>query len=166
MSATSTDTLTWDLTRPITKTSRGYWVLVAALPWKLVIAWGSLKRGFDRRFIRSVVVFASLLLATWTILVFALGVYWAWQAGAERLWWYQTAISWHWYLALGLLLPFLFHLWQKWPRPRRTDLTSRRSALKLLGIGAGALALWGLSETITLQREDPERPRSATSRSW
>ncbi|MDX1436508.1 MAG: molybdopterin-dependent oxidoreductase [Anaerolineales bacterium] len=136
------------------------WVLVAILPWKLVIAWGSLRRGLDRRFIRSVVVLASLVLATWTVLVFALAVYWAWRAGAERLWWYQTAISWHWYLALGLLLPFLFHAWQKWPRPRRTDLTSRRSALKLLGLGAGALALWGLSETLTLQREDPQQARS------
>jgi DMSO/TMAO reductase YedYZ molybdopterin-dependent catalytic subunit len=138
------------------------WVLVGLLPWKLIIVWGSLKRGVDRRFIRSVVVAASLLLAGWTLLVFGLALYWAWQAGPERLWWYQTAISWHWYLALGLLVPFLFHVWQKWPRPRLSDFASRRGALKLLGLGAASLGFWAASEALSAFRAGGSRRLSAS----
>ena len=133
------------------------WALVGILPWKALIVWGSLKRGIDRRFIRSAVVAASLVLAGWTILVFGLALVWAWQAGPERVWWYQTAISWHWYLALGLLIPFIFHVWQKWPRPRASDFASRRGALKLLGLGAASLAFWSASEAFSAFRAGDKR---------
>jgi hypothetical protein len=135
------------------------WAVVGLLPWKGYIILRSLKRGVDKRFKRSIVVVLSLVLAAWTVLVFVLAVIWAWTPGLERAWLYQTTISWHWYLALGLLIPFIFHIWQKWPRPRPTDFTSRRSALKLIGVGAAAVALWGVSEIIAAFREDPEQPR-------
>lgn len=136
------------------------WALVGLIPWKGVIIWGSLRRGFDRRFIRSVVLVVSLLLAVWTLSVIGLALFWSWRAGPERLWWYQTAVSWHWYLALGLLVPLLFHAWQKWPRPRKADFTTRRGFLKLLGLSASALGLWGISAALSTRREDPERPET------
>jgi hypothetical protein len=135
------------------------WAVVGLLPWKGLIIVRSLKRGLDKRFIRSVVVVISLVLAIWTLLVFGLALFWVWTPGLERTWLYQTTLSWHWYLALGLLLPFIFHVWQKWPRPRPTDFTSRREVLKLIGVGVAAVALWGVSEVITAFREDPEQPR-------
>jgi len=138
------------------------WGIVGLLPWKGIIIVRSLNRGLDKRFKRSVVVVLSLVLAAWTLLVFTLAIYWAWSPGLERTWLYQTTLSWHWYLALGLLIPFIFHVWQKWPRPRAADFTSRRSAIKLIGLGTAALALWGVSELITAFREDPEQPRRKT----
>ena len=138
------------------------WSLAGLAPWKILIAWRSLRRGLDRRFKRSVVVMASLLLAVWLLAVFFLALYWGWYVGPERLWWYQTAVSWHWYLALGLLVPLLFHLWQRWPRPRRADFISRRSALQLLAVGGAATALWGVSRRFSGERADPLRPESPT----
>jgi hypothetical protein len=138
------------------------WMLVAILPWKGVIVWGSLKRDFDKRFIRSVAVIISLLLAAWAIFVFGLALFWVWRAGPERLWWYQTALSWHWYLGLGLLLPFIFHVWQRWSRPRRTDFISRRSALKLIGLSVASVTLWGISEAYSKFRRDTDRPSLST----
>ena len=138
------------------------WAVVGLIPWKGMIILRSLKRGLDKRFKRSVVVVLSLVLLAWTLLVFGLGLYWAWTPGIERHWLYQTALNWHWYLALGLLLPFIFHLWQKWPRPRAMDFTSRRSALKLIGVGTAAVAFWAVSEFISAFREDPEQPRRIT----
>ncbi len=137
------------------------WGLVALLPWKFLIAAVSLKRRTSRFFTKAL----SILLAVWAIFVFALALYWTWQAGPEQLWWYTAAISWHWYLALSLLVPFGIHVWQKWPRPRRNDLFSRRAALKVMGVGAASFALWGLSEAISAFRADPSRPiRSTGSR--
>ncbi len=138
------------------------WALFALAPWKALIAWRSLRRGLERRFQRSVVVPASLLMAVWVLAVFFLALYWGWYAGPERVWWYQTAVSWHWYLALGLWIPLLFHLWQRWPRPRRADFVSRRSALKLLAVGGSATALWLASRRLAGQRADPARPESPT----
>ena len=138
------------------------WALVGLVPWKGVIIWGSLQRGFDRRFIRSVVVIVSLLLAVWTLFVIGLGLFWSWRAGPERLWWYQTAVSWHWYLALGLLVPFIFHVRQKWPRPRQDDFANRRGFMKLFGLIASALGLWGFSTALSRSREDPDRPETAS----
>ena len=135
------------------------WAIVGLLPWKGFIILRSLKRGLDKRFKRGVVVVLSLVLAAWIILVFVLAISWAWTPGVERPWLYQTTISWHWYLALGLLIPFIFHIWQKWPRPRPTDFLSRRSAIKLIGLGGAAVVLWGISEFISAFREDPEQPR-------
>ena len=138
------------------------WALLALTPWKLLITWGSLKRGLDRRFKRSIVIFASLLLAVFLITVMFMGMYWTWNLGPGRLLWYQTAISWHWYLALALLVPLIFHVWQRWPRPRKSDFGERRSALKVMGVGAAGVALWGLSEALAVLREDPASPRHST----
>ena len=135
------------------------WGLIGITPWKVVIAWRSLRRGFDRRFKRSVVIVVSLILASITIFILSMGLYWTWNLGPQRPWLYQTAISWHWYLALALLIPLAFHVWQRWPRPKRTDFLSRRSALKLLGLGAVGAVFWQVAETISDARQDLVKPR-------
>ena len=137
------------------------WMLIAVLPRKGMIIWGSLKRGFGKRIRRTVTVLISLLLAAWAIFVFSFAIVWIWRAGPERLWWYQTAISWHWYLAVGLLIPFIIHVWLRWSRPQRSDIISRQNALKLLGLGAASVTLWGISGVYTKIRGSsgpPSRP--------
>ena len=138
------------------------WALVALIPWKGLIAWRSLRRGVDRRFKRSVVVAVSLLLAAMALLVLALGFAWTWRIGPAVGWLWQSVISWHWYLALALLLPLCFHIWQRWPRPKRADFASRRAALKLLGLGAAGVAGWAGAETLAWLRQDPFAPRRFT----
>lgn len=102
------------------------WSVIALSPWKVLIAWRSLRRGVDWRFNRSVVVVVSLLLAVATLLVLGLGLMWAWHIGPEVGWLWQSVISWHWYLALGLLVPLAFHVWWRWPYPKK-----RKSLKKL-----------------------------------
>src|SRR5829696_10416298 len=84
------------------------WGIVAIVPWKTFIAWRSLKRGPGPRFDRSVMLVVSLLLATTLILVMGFGLLWTWRLGPDLYWiagYGDTAISWHWMLALGLLAP-------------------------------------------------------------
>lgn len=138
------------------------WALIALIPWKGIIAFRSLKRGLDRRFRRSVVVVVSLLLAAMTLLVLVLGLLWTWRIGPERSWLLQTVISWHWYLALALLAPLVFHIWWRWPRPKAADFTSRRAALKLMALGAAGVAGWALAEALAVSRQDPDAPRRFT----
>mgnify|MGYP001615515045 FL=1 len=104
------------------------WALIALSPWKALIALRSLRRGLDWRFNRSVVVAVSLVLATVTLLVLGLGLIWTWRIGPEIGWLWQSVISWHWYLALGLLAPLAFHVWWRWPYPgKRNHLKTRES---------------------------------------
>ena len=131
------------------------WALIALSPWKVLVAIRSLRRGLDRRFNRSWVIAVSLLLATAVIGVLVLGLLWTWRVGPERPLWYQTMISWHWYLALALIATLVFHVWQRWPRPRRADFTSRRSAIKLLGLGVAGVGFWAVAETLSRFRQDP-----------
>ncbi|MCI0397279.1 MAG: molybdopterin-dependent oxidoreductase [Chloroflexi bacterium] len=138
------------------------WALVALSPWKALISFRSLRRGVDRRFNRSVVVILSLVLAAMTVLVLGLGLAWTWRVGPERGWLWQTVISWHWYLALGLLAPLAFHVWRRWPRPKRADFASRRAALKLLGLGAAGVVGWAVAESFALARQNPAEPRRFT----
>jgi DMSO/TMAO reductase YedYZ molybdopterin-dependent catalytic subunit len=138
------------------------WAVVALLPWKALIAWRSLRRGLDRRFKRSVVVVVSLGLAALALLVLSLGFAWTWRIGPAVGWLWQSVISWHWYLALGLLLPLLFHIWQRWPRPRRVDFTSRRAALKVLSLCAAGVTGWVAAEALAFARQDPFSPRRFT----
>lgn len=138
------------------------WALLAFLPFKAIIAIRSLRRGLDRRFKRSVVVLASLLLAGVTLIVIGLGVLWLWHLGPELLWLWQTTIAWHWMLALVLLLPFAFHVWQRWPRPRRADFTARRNALKLMGLSAAGVAGWLAAEAVAQQRAGSASTRRFT----
>jgi DMSO/TMAO reductase YedYZ molybdopterin-dependent catalytic subunit len=138
------------------------WAMVALIPWKAFIAWRSLRRGFDARFNRSVVIVVSLVLAGLALTVLTLGFAWTWRLGPAvgALW--QSVISWHWYLALALLLPLAVHVWRRWPRPKRREFTSRRAALKLLGLGAAGVAGWAAAETVARARQDPGAPRRFT----
>ena len=138
------------------------WLLIAAIPWKTAISLRSLRRGFGAGFDRGVLILISLLLAALTLLVLALGITWGWRFAPEQLWLRQTAISWHWMLALGLLLPFAIHAWRRWPRPKRVDFTSRRAVLKLLGLGALSLGSWWASGLLASWRQSPASPRRFT----
>ena len=143
----------------------GGWALIALIPWKSVISLRSLRRGLDRRFDRSVVVGVSVLLAALTLLVLAFGLMWTWRVGPDLLWlgtYGDAVISWHWMLALGLLPLLALHVWRRWPRPKRADLLSRRSALKLTALGATAVLGWGLAESLARARQDAQAPRRFT----
>lgn len=50
----------------------------------------------------------------------------------------------HTALGLAITVPLIVHAAARWPRrPRRTDFTSRRAALRLFAVGAAGAALWG-----------------------
>jgi hypothetical protein len=138
------------------------WFLVATIPWKTAISLRSLRRGLEPRFDRGLMVAVSLLLAVGTILVIVLGLAWNWRLGPEQLWLRQTAVSWHWMLALGLLLPFALHVWRRWPRPRKIDLISRRAVLKLAGLGGASLVAWWSAEILAAIRALVQAPRRHT----
>jgi len=138
------------------------WFLIAAIPWKTAISLRSLRRGMQPNLDRGVVVVVSLLLAALTALVIVLGLAWSWRLGPDQLWLRQTAISWHWMLALGLLLPFALHVWRRWPRPKKADLFSRRAVLKLAGLGTVAMAGWWSAEGLAAWRELVQAPRRHT----
>jgi DMSO/TMAO reductase YedYZ molybdopterin-dependent catalytic subunit len=141
------------------------WAVIALIPWKTVISVRSLRRGLDLRFDRSWMVGLSLLLAALTLGVLWLGLAWTWRIGPELLSlgsYQDTLISWHWMLALVLLVPLAVHVWRRWPRPKPTDFASRRGALKLLGlVGAGA-AGWLVAQRISEARAAPASPRRFT----
>jgi len=141
------------------------WAVLALVPWKSFIAWRSLRRGPDRRFNRSVMLVVSLLLAALALIVLATGLLWTWRLGPELYWvlgYADTAISWHWMLALGLLAPLALHVWRRWPRPKTREFTSRRGALKLMGLGAAGLAGWLAAERLAQARALPGAPRAAS----
>jgi hypothetical protein len=138
------------------------WALIALGPWKALIALRSLRRGLDRRFNRSVVVAVSLALAAAASLVLGLGLMWAWRIGPESLWLWQSVIAWHWMLALGLLLPLALHVWRRWPRPKPSDFLSRRSALKLAGLGAAGVLGLRAAEALAGARQSAQALRRFT----
>lgn len=141
------------------------WALLGLAPFKGLIALRSLRRGFDRRFDRSVVIGISTLLATLALAVLAFGISWAWRLGPDILWlgsYGDAVISWHWMLALGLLAPLAIHVWRRWPRPKRTDFAGRRSALRLIALGVTAVAGWGIAGAVARSRQAPEAPRRHT----
>jgi hypothetical protein len=140
----------------------GGWALIALLPWKVGISLKSLRRGLDRRFDRSIGIGLSLLLAALAVAALTLALMWVWQVGPRHWPLGQTAVSWHWMLALGLLAPLAVHVWRRWPRPKKADFLSRRGALRLLTIGGMGLAGWGLAEALTLWRASPNAPRRYT----
>jgi DMSO/TMAO reductase YedYZ molybdopterin-dependent catalytic subunit len=141
------------------------WALIALLPWKALIAVRSLRRGVDRRFNRSVMLGVSLLLAALAVTVLVLGLLWTWRLGPALIaiaGYADTAVSWHWMLALGLLAPLALHVWRRWPRPKAREFTSRRGALKLLGVGAAGVAGWWAAEQLAEARARAEAPRRFT----
>lgn len=140
------------------------WGVIALVPWKAAISLRSLKRGLAPTFDRGAVPVASLLLAAVTLLVLGLGLAWPWRLGPTELWLRQTAISWHWLLALGLLPPFALHAWRRWPRPKASEVLSRRGALKAMGVGAAGLLGWWAAEALARLRagDDLRAPRRHT----
>lgn len=127
------------------------WALIVLVPAKGAIALRSLNRGLRHRLDRSAIILVSILLTLATVTVLLLVLMWTWQIGPYYVWigrWAYSGIGWHWGIALGLAPLFIVHVWQRWPRPRRTDFAGRRQALKLMGFGAAALLTWGAAETL------------------
>ena len=142
------------------------WALILLIPWKAIISLRSLDRGMDRRFDRNVMIVISVVASVATIIIIIFGLLWKWNLGEYYLWiagYGYSAIGWHWGIALYLLLPlFLFHAWRRWPRPKKTDFTGRRQALKLIGLGAASIATWSLSEVLAKNLQDNDVPRRFT----
>ena len=142
------------------------WALILLIPWKAIISIRSLGRGVDRRLVRNVMIAVSVVASIATIIIIIFGLMWKWNLGEYYLWiagYGYSAIGWHWGIALYLLLPlFLIHVWRRWPRPKKTDFTGRRQALKLLGLGVASAATWSLAEVIARSLENPEVPRRFT----
>jgi hypothetical protein len=135
------------------------WALIAVLPAKTLISYRSLSRRLARPGRESWLVALSLLLAVLLLGVVGLGLLWPLRLGPELYPLRQTAVSWHWMLALGLLLPLLIHVLKRWPGARRADFLSRRAALRLGGLGAASLVGWRLMDGLASAREETERPR-------
>lgn len=124
------------------------WGLIALIPWKVGISLRSLRRGQKPNFDRGAMIVLSVALASLVLVILGLGVLWAWRIRPNTLWLNQTMISWHWMLALLLILPFAIHSWLRWPRPKLSDFASRRGALKTLALGAAAVGGWWLAEAL------------------
>jgi Oxidoreductase molybdopterin binding domain len=127
------------------------WALIVLIPWKGAIALRSLRRGWSRRFDRKLVVSISILLTVATVTILILVVLWTWQIGSYYVWigpYAYSGIGWHWGIALGLGPLFIIHVWQRWPRPRKTDFAGRRQALRLMGFGIAALLSWGIAGSL------------------
>ncbi len=105
------------------------WALLALLPWKAIIVFRSLRRKIHGTN-HPVWLVISLSLAVLILTVLILGLLWKGRFGPLGYPLRQTAISWHWMLSLGLLLPFALHVWKRWPRPRKVDFLSRRAVLR------------------------------------
>ncbi len=141
------------------------WAIIILIPWKSAIALRSLRRGLDQRIDRNVMILVSLLLATATLTVLILGLRWAWNLGQYYVWigpFAYSAIGWHWGIALYLSPLFLIHVWKRWPRPKRIDFAGRRQALKIIGLGAAAIAGWGAAEALARNLQNTDSPRRFT----
>ena len=141
------------------------WGFIALIPWKITIALRSLRRGLRLRLGRNLIILVSILLAIAILTILILVLMWTWQIGPDYVWigpFAYSAIGWHWGIALGLAPLFIFHVWKRWPRPRREDFLGRRQALKMMGLGVAALASWGIAETLTTSIENTKLQRRFT----
>ena len=127
------------------------WALILLIPWKSIIAWRSLRRGWNRRPDRNIMVALSVILSIAVLTVLILALIWKWQLGPYYVWIAGIAysgIGWHWGIALGLIPVFLLHVLWRWPHPKKVDFAERRQVLKVLGLGAAAIASWGIAEML------------------
>jgi len=141
------------------------WALIVLIPWKAAIALRSLSRRLSHRFDRNLMLTVSILLSIATVTILILVLLWTWQIGSYYVWigpYAYSGIGWHWGIAIGLAPLFIIHVWQRWPRPKRTDFTGRRQALKLMGFGAAALATWSMGETLAKALETTRAQRRFT----
>lgn len=135
--------------------------LIALVPWKGITIYRSLRRGMDKTFDRSVVLFISLVFAHLIVLIIVLAVLWTFRLGPYSSL-TQTLLAWHWILGL-LILPILaLHVWRRWPRPRKQDFATRRAFLKLIGIAGAGIAGGGLATLLARAQATEERPRRFT----
>ncbi|MBL8094689.1 MAG: molybdopterin-dependent oxidoreductase [Anaerolineales bacterium] len=107
----------------------------------------------------------SLFLTLLALVVVISGFAWSWRFGPDLVWiggFGDAVIGWHWMLGLGLWAPLLVHVARRWPRPRSTDFTGRRSALKLAALTGAGLAGWQFAEALARLRADPDQPRAVT----
>ncbi|NDJ52025.1 MAG: molybdopterin-dependent oxidoreductase, partial [Chloroflexi bacterium] len=137
------------------------WVLLALIPWKIGISWRSLKRGLGKRADRNIVIVVSLVLAALTFVIILLGLLWTWQIGPQtfrgpRLLW------WHWILGFVMIVPLAIHVWRRWPKPKQEDFTTRRSALRMIGLLVAGIVGWRVAETLAEARNPEETPRLIT----
>lgn len=133
------------------------WGLLALVPWKSAIIVRALGRRSGRRLDTGWVA-VSLLLTALTVAVVSLGLLWKGRFGPPAYPLRQTAVSWHWMLALALLLPFALHVWKRWPRPRRADFFSRRSFLRYALLTPLAAAGYLTYRRVARLREHPAAP--------
>lgn len=153
----------WNLNGWLYEVHRGAaWALMAVIPFKLGISWRSLKRGFSPKFNRSVMIGVSLTAATLVFIILILGLLWAWRIGPEVLWLGESGIAWHWIAALVLIPLVGLHAWRRWPRPKPTDFTTRRSALRAIGFAGVGLAGWWLAEMLAKSQATQVSPRGFT----
>ena len=141
------------------------WALILLIPWKGAIALRSLSRGARGGIERTLMIIVSVLLTLATVLILMLALLWAWQIGPYYVWigsYAYSGIGWHWGIALGLAPFFILHVWRRWPRPRKTDFTSRRQALKLMGLGTAAVLGWGLTDSLARLGENTGAKRRFT----
>jgi hypothetical protein len=132
------------------------WALLLLIPWKTAIAIRSLNRRVKPRFGHGLMVIVSILLSVATLTILFLVLMWAWQIGPYYVWlagFGYSGIGWHWGIALGLAPFFIIHVWRRWPRPKKVDFAGRRQALKLMGLGAAAIAGWKLSQALAKSAE-------------
>lgn len=133
------------------------WGLLALLPWKAAIVYRSLHRKV-RGTRQPGWTILSLVLAALTLTVLALGLLWKGRFGPGEYPLRQTAISWHWMLALALLLPFALHIWKRWPRPRKIDFLSRRGFLRSALATPLAVVGYLAYQRLAREREHPREP--------
>ena len=135
------------------------WALIVLVPWKGAISLRSLRRGLSPRFDRNVMIIISILLTMATVTILVVVLMWTWRIGPYYVWigpYAYSGIGWHWGIALGLAPLFILHVWQRWPRPKKVDFAGRRQFLKLMGVGAGALVGWRVSETLAKSMESTD----------
>jgi hypothetical protein len=141
------------------------WALIALLPWKGVIALRSLRRVAGARIGRVVQMALSVLLSIAIAVILVLVLMWTLEIGPYYVWigpFAYSGIGWHWGIALGLAPLFILHVWQRWPRPKKTDFAGRRQTLKLMGLGAAALLGWGFTDALARTLAGTETARRFT----
>ena len=113
--------------------------LVLSIAWKLPIARGSLLRRIARRVDLSLAF--GMLSGVALLLTLAFGLGWTFGAFSFDRPWAYSALNLHVFAGLALAALVFVHAAQRWERrPAVLRLASRRSALRLLGLGvAGAV---------------------------
>ena len=137
------------------------WALIVLIPWKGAISLRSLRRGLSHRIDQNVTILISILLTIATVIILVLVLMWTWHLGPYYVWigsYAYSGIGWHWGIALGVAPLFVFHVWKRWPHPKKVDFAGRRQFLKLMGFGAAAAVGWRISEVFAKSMESTGEP--------